>query len=185
LETTSNIINNSVNNYHSNHQQTKINNNHQQQSSTSMSAKASKGKTAMLAAVDATFKTEMAAAIEALTGLKPGADEDGMYLIKEIICRKTAKDTSFLYLISWLGWGEADNSWEPYENLNEFARQHVIDRWCSGTKPRSFVGQYDHELLDHFILTTKTAHEAQALRKQAEQAEKKSAKKKLCRRSKY
>jgi Chromo (CHRromatin Organisation MOdifier) domain len=142
-----------------------------------MSAKASKVKAAMLAAMDDTFREEMANAIEALTGLKPGADADGLYLIKEIMKRKTLKDGSFVYLIRWLGWSASDDSCEPFENLNDYAQEHVIDRWCRGRTPRSFVGQYDHILLEHFEATIQEARQNQEVRAEEDNKNKKPASK--------
>jgi Chromo (CHRromatin Organisation MOdifier) domain len=142
------------------------------------------GKSALLAATDEQFRRELLEASEALTGLQPGADGDGMYLVKDITKRKTTKDGTFLYYIKWLGWDDSDDSWEPFENLNQFAKDYCINRWCCGGKtPPSIIGQYDEVLLEHYLATVAASRAEHELRVQAKQSATKTARANKRRRS--
>lgn len=61
---------------------------------------------------------------------------EGEYVVDQILNRRlrnnvpNPKDTDYEYLVSWEGYGEAENTWEPYENLARCASklEDFLDR---------------------------------------------------------
>jgi hypothetical protein len=53
--------------------------------------------------------------------------------VDKVIACRDRPDGKKEYLLKWRGYTDADNTWEPYGNLNEtlqkFVDTHVIDIW--------------------------------------------------------
>lgn len=54
--------------------------------------------------------------------------QDGVYKVEKILKVSTGRKGKKHYLIKWLGYSDADNSWEPKENITEVCPE-LIDEF--------------------------------------------------------
>ena len=57
--------------------------------------------------------------------LLPPTNEEPVFLIDKIIRGRYKSDGSKEYLVHWKGYPKSGRTWEPYDNLNDFARTYV------------------------------------------------------------
>jgi Chromo (CHRromatin Organisation MOdifier) domain len=94
-------------------------------------------------------------------GCQPTCDTDGYYLVEKLLARrkKTTKDgkVSFEYKVRWLGYDSRWDNWEPEENLNDYFKTIVRNRYILKEKsttqqPKRNKEQYD-AIIQHFQQT--------------------------------
>jgi hypothetical protein len=60
-------------------------------------------------------------------------EEEPLYIVEKALAYRLRPDGQKEYLLKWRGYSDEENSWEPYNNLNEtlqnFVDNNNIDAW--------------------------------------------------------
>jgi hypothetical protein len=68
-------------------------------------------------------------------------EEEPLYIVEKVLAYRLRPDGQKEYLLKWRGYPDEENSWEPYNNLNEtlqnFVNNNNIDVWQrQASRPR-------------------------------------------------
>lgn len=92
--------------------------------------------------------------INNVAGLYPGRDKEGYYLVEHVL-KRSARKNEVRYLVRWLGYGPDSDSWEPYEHLNEYGQNYVLERWIKGNKSMPPVTPEEQQVVEEHLEETK------------------------------